>query len=97
MAKVTIKSTSTTRRALIALKKSDFIAAKLKPFADDVMDAAKQDPNPEYTKTLQKRTFVTGGPQGRISWQIGAARKIGARVEAKRGTLARALGSAGLK
>lgn len=96
MAKVTIKSTSTTRRALIALKKSDFIASKLEPFADQVMDSAKQDPNDEYTKTLRKRTFVTGGPQGRISWQVGAAPTIGARVEAKRGTLARALGTAGL-
>lgn len=96
MAKVTIKSTSTTRRALIALKKSDFIASKLEPFADQVMDSAKQDPNDEYTKTLRKRIFVTGGPQGRISWQIGAAPTIGARVEVKRGTLARALGTAGL-
>ena len=96
MAKVTIKATSFTRKALIALKKSDFIAAKLEPMADEVLAAAKRDPNEEYTKTLRKGTFVTGGPQGRIGWQVGAAPIIGSRVEAKRGTLQRALGEAGL-
>lgn len=96
MARVVIKSTSFTRKALIALKKSDFIAAQLEPFADAIMDAAMQDPNDEYTSTLEKKTFVSAGPGGRISWQIGAAPLIGARVEAKRGTLQRALGQAGL-
>lgn len=96
MARVTIKATSFTRKAIIALKKSDFIAAQLEPIAAEVLAAAKQDPNEEYTKTLQMRTFVTGGPGGRISWQIGAAPTIGARVEAKRGTLQRAIGSVGL-
>jgi len=96
MAKVTIKPTAFTRKAMIALKKSDFIAAQLEPFADAVLEAARQDPNEEYTKTLRKRTFVSSGPGGRISWQIGAAPQIGARVEAKRGTLQRALGQAGL-
>lgn len=96
MARVTIRPTSFTRKAIIALKKSDFIASQLEPMAQAVLDAARQDPNEEYAKTLGKRTFVTAGPAGRISWQIGAAPLIGARVEAKRGTLQRALGSAGL-
>jgi hypothetical protein len=56
----------------------------------------RRDPNEFYVNTLRKKTFVSSGPRGRISWQIGAEPVIGARVEAKRGTAARALGEAGL-
>lgn len=95
-ARVTIKPTAFTRRAIIALKKSQFIASKLRPMAQAVMDAAQADPNPDYVKSLRMSTYTTDGPKGRISWKIGAAPIIGSRVEAKRGTLARALGKAGL-
>lgn len=95
MAKVTIKSGN--RSAISRIAKSDYIADQLEPIAARVLDAAQQDPNPEYVRTLRMRRFVTGGRLGRVSIQIGAAPRIGGRVEAKRGTLARALGQAGLK
>lgn len=95
MAKVSVKPTSTSRRAIIALKKSNFIAEQLRPLAQTVFDEAGNDPNEEFVRTLRMRTFVSGGPAGRISWQIGAGPTIGSRVEAKRGTLARALGLIG--
>jgi hypothetical protein len=63
--------------------------------ADAVKDAV-DDPNAEYMGTLQARTFHTKSARGvrRVVGQVGAAPGIGARVEAKRGTLARALGAA---
>lgn len=96
MTRVTIKATGATRSVINKLKKSEELAAQLEPFAQAVFDAAMRDPNEEYTATLQMRTFVSRGPAGRISWQVGADAVIGSRVEAKRGTLQRALGSAGL-
>lgn len=95
MARVTIRSGN--RSAIARIAKSDWIAGQLETIATPVLDAARQDPNPEYVRTLRMRRFVTRGRFGRVSIQIGAAPVIGGRVEAKRGTLARALGQAGLK
>lgn len=92
MARVTIRQTG----SLDKVAKSTALAAQLEPFADAVLNAARRDPNPEYTKTLRKRQFISRGRRGRVSWQVGAAPTIGGRVEAKRGTLHRALGEAGL-
>jgi hypothetical protein len=88
-----------TFRGALDIKKmarSSEVAAALEPIADAVLDAARSDPNPEYVASLRKKTFTTSGRGGRVSWQVGAAPIIGARVEAKRGTLARAMGRAGL-
>ena len=92
MAKVTFSS----RGDLSKIAKSDALAEQLERIAQPVLDAALRDPNEEYTSTLRMRRYVTGGRKGRVSIQIGAGPTIGGRVEAKRGTLARALGSAGL-
>ena len=92
MAKVTFSG----RGDLSKIAKSDALAEQLEEIAKPVLDAAMRDPNEEYTATLRMRRFVSSGRQGRVSVQIGAGPTIGGRVEAKRGTLARALGSAGL-
>lgn len=96
MPRVTIRPTAFTRQAINNLKKSSQIASKLRPIAQAVMDAAKSDPNDEYVKSLRMSMYTTDGEDGRVSWQVGAAPIIGSRVEAKRGTLQRALGQAGL-
>lgn len=84
-------------RAIGRIMKSDALAEQLEAHAQRVFDAAFQDPNEAYTATLQIGRFTSSGPRGRVSVQVGAAPGIGERVEAKRGTLARAMGQAGLK
>jgi hypothetical protein len=96
MTKVTIKSNASTYAGIRSLMKSGKLALMLEPAADAILEQASTDPNEEYVKTLRKRMFVSSGPRGRVSWQVGAAPIIGARVEAKRGTLARALARVGL-
>jgi len=92
MAHVRIKQTGSLDR----IAKGDGLSEQLKPFADRILSAARRDPNAEYTRTLRMRRFVSRGRLGRTSWQVGAAPRIGSRVEAKRGTLNRAVGEAGL-
>lgn len=92
MAKVTIRQTG----SLDNVAKSDALGDQLEAIARPVYDAARNDPNEEYVASLEMRRYVTGGREGRVSVQIGSHPVIGARVEAKRGTLQRALGSAGL-
>lgn len=92
MAKVTIRQTG----SLSEIMKSDTLGDQLEAIAQPVFEAARNDPNPTYVASLQIRRFVTGGRAGRVSVQIGAHPVIGSRVEAKRGTLQRALGAAGL-
>lgn len=77
------------------MAKSPELAAALEPIANEVLAGAQSDPNEEYVKTLRKKLFISFGRRGRVSWQVGAAPVIGERVEAKRGTMARALGRAG--
>lgn len=92
MAKVTIRQTG----SLSDVVKSDALGDQLEAIARPAYEAARNDPNPAYVASLQIRRFVTGGREGRVSVQIGAHPVIGSRVEAKRGTLQRALGTAGL-
>ena len=92
MAKVTIKQTG----SLENVAKSDKLGDQLEQIADPVWDAVNRDPNAAYVASLRRRRFVSRGRQGRISIQIGADPVLGSRVEAKRGTMARALGEAGL-
>lgn len=63
--------------------------------AQPVLDEAKNDPNPEYVESLQLRAFRSGGRLGRVSANVTASPVIGSAVEAKRGTLGRAIGRAG--
>ena len=66
-------------------------------FGRKVLEAAQRDPNKYYVSTLRMQQFVRTGRRGRRTVQVGAADPIGSRVERKRGTLARALGEAGLR
>lgn len=94
MAKVTFRDKPGQPLGKIA--RSDALAEQLEKFGSEVLASAKRDPNEEYTSTLDMHRFYTSGRSGRVSVQVGAAPIIGSRVEAKRGTLQRALGSAGL-
>jgi len=76
------------------IMRSGELAAQLEPLADQVLQAAKQDPNEEFVKSLRKRMFVSSGRSARVSWQVGAA-PWAIAVEAVRGTMARALGRVG--
>lgn len=96
MTKVTIQSGAFSYEAIGRVMKSKKLGAQLEEIARPVLEAARQDPNPEYVDSLRMKQFVTSGHGGRVSVQIGAAPIVGSRVEAKRGTLARALASAGL-
>lgn len=92
MARVRFKAVGT----LEAAAKSDALGDQLEAIAAPVLEAARRDSNEAYVASLRMRRFVSGGRRGRVSVQIGAHPVIGSRVEAKRGTLARAMGAAGL-
>lgn len=76
---------------LTEMMKSPEIVAVLQGIGEQVLAAAKTDPNPAYVASLEMQTFDT---RDRTRVQVGAAPIIGMAVEAKRGTLARALGGA---
>ena len=82
--------------SLSRIAKSNELGDYLEGWGESVLEAARSDPNEYYVSTLRMRRFVSSGPSGRVSVQIGAAPVIGSRVEAARGTLARALAAAGL-
>lgn len=88
MSKVTIKGGP----PLGVIAHSPALSAQLKVIAGPVYIAVTHDPNPEYTKTIRFYEHHSKGRRGRVSWRIGVAQKIGLRVEAKRGTLRRAIG-----
>lgn len=90
MAKVRIERGS--RKALGKAMRSDALAEQLEAIAAPILSAAATDPNPEYVDSLRMRRFLTD----RVAIQVGAHPVIGPRVEAKRGTLARAMARAGL-
>lgn len=92
MARVVVR----TVKGISEFAKSDELASILEGVAAPVYSAALRDPNEYYVSTLQMRRYLTGGRLGRVSIQIGAEPGIGARVEAKRGTLAKAMGNAGI-
>lgn len=98
MAKVKIKlnTSSGSKGNLTKAFKSDHLAKQLEELATPILEAAKQDPNEYYVSTLDMHRFYSAARRtGRVSIQIGAAPEIGGLVEAKRGTLARAMGLAG--
>lgn len=76
-------------RRLDEMLKSPEIIAVLESIGEQVLAAAESDPNPVYVDSLRMQTFET---RDRARVQVGAAPVIGMAVEAKRGTLARALG-----
>ena len=78
-------------RSISEILKSDELAQELESLGERVLSAAETDPNPVYVSGLEMHRYVTD----RVSVQVGAAPGIGTAVEAKRGTLARALGSIG--
>ena len=78
--------------SLTEMLKSPEIGAVLEGIGSQVVSAAQSDPNPVYVASLRMQTFDT---KDRTHVQVGAAPSIGMAVEAKRGTLARALGSTG--
>lgn len=92
MAKVTIRQTGSLGR----VAKSEKLGDQLEAIASPVLAVARRDPNEAYVASLRMRRFTSRGRSGRVSIQIGADPVLGSRVEAKRGTLARALGEAGL-
>lgn len=92
MAKVTIRQTGTLER----VAKSEKLGDQLEAISEPVWQAVHRDPNAAYVASLRRRRFTSRGRNGRVSVQIGANPILGARVEAKRGTMARALGEAGL-
>lgn len=77
-------------RKLDEMLKSPEIVAVLEGIGEQILAAAQSDPNPVYVASLRMQTFET---KDRAHVQVGAAPIIGMAVEAKRGTLARALGS----
>jgi len=95
-ARIRFESKAGSYEALGNVMKSRKLGAALEEIGAKVLAAAKSDPNEAYVASLQMRQFVSSGSKGRVSVQIGASATLGGRVEAKRGTLQRALGSAGL-
>ena len=79
-------------RPLTEMLKSPEITAVLVDIGEQVLAAAESDPNPTYVASLRLQMFESAS---RNTVQVGAAPIIGMAVEAKRGTLARALGSVG--
>jgi len=79
-------------RSISEIMLSSEMEAELLKLGERVEAAASTDPNPAYVETLETHVFRT---KDRVHVQVGAAPTIGMRVEAKRGTLARALGQVG--
>lgn len=97
MTKVTVKSAPTARKAMRGIAHSDSISSFLKPIADVIHSQAATDPNPRYVAALAIREHHSGGGLGRVSWRVGCTVvSLGMRVESARGTLARAMGAAGV-
>lgn len=83
-------------KPLSLIAKSQELGDVLESLARPVYDACMADPNQWYRDTLRIKRFVSGGKRGRISVQVGVHPLIGARVEAKRGTMSKAIARAGL-
>jgi hypothetical protein len=71
--------------------KSAAMVKILTDIGDKVMDSASTDSNPEFVDSLRLQVFEASD---RAVVQVGAAPIIGMAVEAKRGTLSKALGAA---
>lgn len=70
------------------------VAALVEGMAEQVAASARADSNAAYASGIVVNTSVSSGRAPRVSSRVVATR-LGSRVEAKRGTLARALGNAG--
>ena len=70
------------------------VGAEMARVAGPVEDAARRDPNPEYVESVRLTEHRSSGRSARVSARVGASPAFGMAVEAKRGTLARALGEA---
>lgn len=92
MAKVRVQQ----NKPMSLIAKSQELGDVLEKLARPVYDACMEDPNQWYRDTLRIKRFVSGGVRGRISVQVGVNPLIGARVEAKRGTMSKAIARAGL-
>lgn len=97
MSKVRVRPAKTARKVMRELAHSEETAAFLRPTADAIKAAAAMDPNERYVSLLVVREHHSRGDSGRVSWRVGCAiPQLGVNVEAKRGTLARAMGAAGV-
>lgn len=67
----------------------------LETLAAPVLAAAQQDPNPEYVESLQMRRRLSKGARARVAIIVSAAPGVGGSVEAKRGTMGKAINRAG--
>lgn len=70
------------------------VAAELGRHAERVASAARRDPNPDYADSVRVTEHRSQGRSARVSQRVGATPVFGMAVEAKRGTLARAVGEA---
>ena len=91
MARAKIKMNHAGMRELLT---SSEVANHLHGVAEPVEAAARRDPNPEYAESIRLTDHVSSGRGARASARVGAHPAFGMAVEAKRGTLARALGGA---
>lgn len=91
VAKITIKGNLPISKIAV----SGEMLAQLEPFARQVLDAAKHDPNETYVASLRMKSFLSHGKLARVSWQVGAAPTIGRRIEAKRSVFSRIVSSMG--
>jgi hypothetical protein len=95
-ARIRFQTRASSFEAMRNVMKSRKLGAELEKIGEKVLEAARQDPNPEYVASLRMEQHVSSGAMGRVSVRVGARPIIGSAIEAKRGTLQRALGSAGL-
>jgi hypothetical protein len=97
MTRVKIRAGKNAARVMSRIAHSDEVAGFLRPTAEQILAAARNDPNPRYVAELIIREHHSRGRFGRVSWRVGCSiPELGAAVEAKRGTLARAMGVAGV-
>ena len=80
------------KRGMSQMLSSQQMADAMMGLAAPVEAAAARDPNPEYAASIERRVHESSD---RVSARVGAKPYLGMAVEAKRGTLARALGEAG--
>ena len=88
MARVKVKMISSGMAELLS---SHEVLGELEDVAGPVESAARRDPNPEYSESVR---LTEHRSPSRVSARVGASTAFGMAVEAKRGTLARALGEA---
>ena len=91
MARAKIKMNHAGMRELLT---SSEMSNHLHEVAEPVEAAAQRDPNPEYAESIRLTDHVSSGRSARASARVGAHPAFGMAVEAKRGTLQRALGEA---